>query len=81
MMAIKTGVPVFPAYLDGTQRGKEMLPAFFHPQEATVTFGDEVGLDRADDARNALETATAAMRMAIESLRNSSANTRFRRDL
>ena len=25
MMAIKAGVPVYPAYLDGTQRGKEMV--------------------------------------------------------
>ena len=69
MMAIKTGVPVFPAYLDGTQRGLEMLPAFFQPQRASVRFGDEVMFDRSNNDRDALDSATAAMRTAIESLR------------
>ena len=69
MLAIKTGVPVFPAYLDGTQRGLEMLPAFFQPQHAMVTFGEEVTFDRSTDDRDSLDAATAAMRAAIESLR------------
>jgi 1-acyl-sn-glycerol-3-phosphate acyltransferase len=69
MLAIKTGVPVFPAYLDGTQRGLEMLPAFFQPQHASVRFGGEVIIDRSSEDRDALESATAAMTAAIESLR------------
>ena len=75
MMAIKTGVPVFPAYLDGTQRGKEMLQAFLLPQKATVAFGEEVVFNRGDDGRDSLETAIAGMRRAIESLRDLASNT------
>ena len=69
MLAIKTGVPVFPAYLDGTQRGLEMLPAFLQPQHARVRFGGEVILDRSSEGREALECATTAMKAAIEALR------------
>ena len=75
MMAMKTGVPVFPAYLDGTQRGKEMLPAFFLPQKARVRFGEEVVFDRTDEGRSGLDAATAAMKHAIETLRDA-ANSR-----
>ena len=38
MMAIKTGVTVYPAYLDGTQRGKEMVEAVATPNRARLTF-------------------------------------------
>jgi 1-acyl-sn-glycerol-3-phosphate acyltransferase len=85
MMAMKTGVPVFPAYLDGTQRGRKMLAAFLLPQRATVAFGDEVVFDRRSDDRDALVAATAAMQRAIESLRELAAtaasNARPRRGL
>ena len=76
MMAIKTGVPVFPAYLDGTQRGGQMPGVFLLPQRATIAFGDEVIFDRTSDDREALLAATQAMREAIESLRCLASNVR-----
>ena len=69
MMAIKTGVPVFPAYLDGSQRGSGMLEGFLRPQRAVIAFGDEVIFDRCGEDREDLAAATAAMQSAIESLR------------
>jgi 1-acyl-sn-glycerol-3-phosphate acyltransferase len=69
LMAIKTGVPVLPAYIDGTQRGKEMLPAALSRNAASVTFGPEVEFDRdGGTSRQNLEQATAAMRASIERL-------------
>jgi 1-acyl-sn-glycerol-3-phosphate acyltransferase len=77
LMAIKTGVPVFPAYIDGTQRGKEMLPAALSRNEATVAFGPEVEFNRSGGtSRQNLEQATAAMRAAIEQLRDQTVTVR-----
>jgi len=71
LMAIKMGVPVYPAYIDGTQRNKEMLAAALLRNEATVTFGPAVEFDRTSGtSREKLEEATAAMRVAIERLRD-----------
>ena len=81
MIAIKTNVPVFPAYLDGSQRGQEIPGAFLRPQRASIAFGDEVRLDRSDDGKDHLATAAAAMQAAVESLRQFSANTRLQRGL
>ncbi len=39
LMAIKTGVPVYPVYLDGTQRNKGMMEACLQSQNASVIFG------------------------------------------
>jgi 1-acyl-sn-glycerol-3-phosphate acyltransferase len=69
LMAMKTGVPVYPAYLDGTQRNKEMLAAFMRPQRARVIFGDEVKFDRADQTRDGLTAATIMIQSAVETLR------------
>jgi 1-acyl-sn-glycerol-3-phosphate acyltransferase len=44
VMAARTGVPVCPAYLDGTNRGLEMLPAFLKPNETSVRFGPPLQL-------------------------------------
>ena len=69
MLAIKTGVPVFPVYLDGTQRGKEMLSAFIHANRVRVAFGGEVELDRNSTSKPALEVATERIRKAVWALR------------
>ena len=70
LMAMKTGVPVYPAYLDGTQRNKSMLAALLRPQRARVIYGDEVHWDRADDSREGLETATATIQAAVKALQD-----------
>jgi len=69
LIAIKTGVPVYPAYLDGTQRGKEMVPALLAPQQARLAFGPAVGFARSSTSRDALEQATDKIRIAVEDLK------------
>ena len=69
LMAIKTGVPVFPAYLDGTQRNRSMLRAFFHRNRATLTFGPEVKLDRSSTSKEGLAAATERMTEAVAALK------------
>jgi 1-acyl-sn-glycerol-3-phosphate acyltransferase len=69
LMAIKTGVPVYPAYLDGTQRNKSMGLAFAFPNRATLAFGPPVEFDRSSTSRENLEAATAKIKAAIEALR------------
>jgi 1-acyl-sn-glycerol-3-phosphate acyltransferase len=70
LMAMKTGVPVYPAFLDGTQRNKEMLAALTQPQRARVIFGDEVQFDRANPSREGLSVATDAIQNAVATLRD-----------
>jgi 1-acyl-sn-glycerol-3-phosphate acyltransferase len=70
LIAIKTGAPVFPAYLDGTQRGKEMVPAFLTPNHVTLRFGPAIDFDRSSTEREALDAATERIRNAISALRD-----------
>ena len=71
-MAIKLKVPVYPAFLDGTQYGvSDMVPAFTHRQEAVLRFGPAVEFDRSSTSREALENATAKLRAAVDALRGS----------
>jgi 1-acyl-sn-glycerol-3-phosphate acyltransferase len=69
LMAIKTGVPVFPAYLDGTQRNKSMLRAFLARNRATLTFGTAVQFDRSSTSKEALQDATDAFAAAVAALK------------
>ena len=69
MIALRTGVPVYPAYLDGTTRGKEMLPAVLMPNTISLRFGPKVEFDTADSSKEGLTKATQAIQAAVESLR------------
>jgi 1-acyl-sn-glycerol-3-phosphate acyltransferase len=69
MMAIKTGVPVYPAYLDGSQRGKEMVDAFLTPNRAVLRFGPPVQLAGLSTSRKGLEEGAEQIRQAVISLR------------
>jgi 1-acyl-sn-glycerol-3-phosphate acyltransferase len=69
LMAIKTGVPVYPAFLDGTQRNKSMLGGFLWPNRATLAFGPPVEFDRSSTDRDNLEAATEAIKAAVNALR------------
>jgi len=68
LMAIKSKAPVFPAFLDGSQRNKEMVSALLRPNQARVSFGPEIIFDRSDISRPVLEAATAKMRDAVNML-------------
>jgi 1-acyl-sn-glycerol-3-phosphate acyltransferase len=69
MMAIRTGVPVYPAFLDGSQRNKSMVRAFLRPNRVTVAFGPEIEFDRNDTSREGLEAATDRIQAAVDRLR------------
>ncbi len=68
MMAIRTRAPVYPAFLDGTQRGQSMLRAVLTPNEATLRFGPEVDFDRSGMSRPHLEAATERIQAAVQEL-------------
>lgn len=70
MMAIKTKVPVYPVFLEGTQRGMEMIRAFLTPNEVTFAFGPPIEFDRSDTSHATLEAATDRIREAVEQLRD-----------
>lgn len=69
MMAIKTGVPVYPAYLDGTQRGKSMFKAFFYPNRACLAFGPALEFDRSATSKEVLQRATDHFTDGVERLK------------
>ena len=69
LMAIKAEVPVFPAYLDGTQRNRSLLSGFLARNRATLTFGPEVEFDRSATSKEVLQTATERMTEAVASLK------------
>jgi len=69
LLAIKTGVPVYPAYLDGTQRGQDMFTAFKQAGRAKLRFGNELDLPRDDTSLPTLERATETIRASIEQLK------------
>ena len=68
LLALKSRAPVYPAYLDGSQRLKGMLEAFARPNHVTLAFGPPVKLDPDRDDREGLEDATARIRSAVEAL-------------
>jgi 1-acyl-sn-glycerol-3-phosphate acyltransferase len=68
LLAMKSGAPVYPAYVDGTQRGKGMVEAYVSPNRMTAAFGPQVELDRGADGREGLEKATAQIRDAVLAL-------------
>jgi 1-acyl-sn-glycerol-3-phosphate acyltransferase len=70
LLAVKSGAPVYPAYLDGTQRGREMVPSLLRPCSATLAFGPAVQLDRSQSGREGLESATAAIQAAVQRLKD-----------
>jgi 1-acyl-sn-glycerol-3-phosphate acyltransferase len=79
LMAIKAGVPVYPAYLDGTQRNKEMWEAFFYRNRATLAFGDAVEFDRSATSKEVLQAATQRMTDAVAALKQRSERAEFSR--
>lgn len=65
LMASRTGVPIFPAYVEGTQRNLSMKRAYLFRQEAVLAFGRPIHLAGRPD----LELATSRIQQAVENLR------------
>jgi 1-acyl-sn-glycerol-3-phosphate acyltransferase len=74
LMAIKTGTPVFPAYMEGTQRGLEMVAAVIRPCVASIAFGPAVDFDRSSTSRAALAAATQKIETSVRDLRDKCAH-------
>lgn len=70
MLAIKTGVPVYPVYLDGTQRGKNMVTAVLQAHRVQIAFGPAVSFDRTSTGKASLEAATEHIKSAVRALRS-----------
>jgi 1-acyl-sn-glycerol-3-phosphate acyltransferase len=69
-LAIRTGAAVYPAYIEGTNRGKEMVPAFVSGNRVRLRFGPPVEFDRTDTDRARLDAAAEAIRAAVARLRD-----------
>jgi 1-acyl-sn-glycerol-3-phosphate acyltransferase len=72
MMAVKANVPVYPAYLDGTQRGKEMLQAFLYRNVATVAFGPPLEVGGVSTSKDMLAAVTDRFTGAVRRLKDMS---------
>ena len=68
LIALKTGAPVYPVYLDGTQRYTEMTDSLLVAHRATLRFGDEVQLDRSTTGKAGMVEGTKRIEEAVKSL-------------
>jgi 1-acyl-sn-glycerol-3-phosphate acyltransferase len=76
LLAARSGAPVYPACLEGTQRGKNMLPAFFIPNKTLLCFGPPLVLNRSASSRPNLDHSAAAIQKSVEQLRETCVSTR-----
>lgn len=68
LLALKSGVPIYPAYLDGTQRCKGMVEALLVPNRITLAFGQPIVVFDEGHGREVLERATERIRSAVQAL-------------
>lgn len=69
LLAMRSGAAVYPAYLEGTQRNKEMVKAFVWPNRARLRFGEPIRLEESGGSREALKAATQRIHEAVAALR------------
>lgn len=69
LIAAKAGVPIYPAYLDGSQRKRAMAHEFLHRQRASLTFGPPITLDPPPRTRQDLEAVTKRLQDRVDLLR------------
>jgi 1-acyl-sn-glycerol-3-phosphate acyltransferase len=69
MIAIRKGVDVYPAAIEGTQRGLPMVQAFLNPQSAGLAFGERINLSGFHGLKPDLGAATAVLQTAVDQLR------------
>ncbi len=68
VLAARSGAPVYPAYLDGTQRGKEMGRAFAVANRATIRFGRQIPLEKHRGGREELTAMARKIESAVREL-------------
>jgi 1-acyl-sn-glycerol-3-phosphate acyltransferase len=79
MMAVKANVPVYPAYLDGTQRRREMLHALLYPNVASIAFGAPLEVGGASTSKDMLQGVTDRFTDAVLRLKDVSERARLGR--
>jgi 1-acyl-sn-glycerol-3-phosphate acyltransferase len=72
LFALRSGAPVHPCYLTGTQRGTEMVQAFIRPRKAKLAFGPPLDLSDVQPTRKGVLLATERIRSAVQELKNAS---------
>jgi 1-acyl-sn-glycerol-3-phosphate acyltransferase len=73
MLAHRGKAPVYPAYIDGSQRGKDMLAVYLQPQSAKLTFGATIELN-VFTRKIDLDAVTAAIQGSVERLRSAASS-------
>jgi 1-acyl-sn-glycerol-3-phosphate acyltransferase len=69
LLAAKSGAPVYPACVEGTQRGREMLAAYLIRSRAQLAFGEPIVFDREAATRQNIDLSTEKVRTTVELLR------------
>jgi 1-acyl-sn-glycerol-3-phosphate acyltransferase len=72
LLALKSKAPVYPAFLDGTQRLREMVEACVKPATISISFGPAVGLADLHNSKADILEATRRIQAAIEALKQPS---------
>lgn len=73
MLAHRGKAPVYPAYIDGSQRGKDMLAVFLESQSAKLAFGATIELNFFIRKIN-LQAVTEAIQGSVERLRSAASS-------
>ena len=68
LLAIRSACPVYPFYLEGTQRGHGMATAVVFPQEAVLRCGPALNFASGFSARSDLDAANAQIEAAVRAL-------------
>jgi len=69
MMAIKTGVPVYPAYLEGTIRRKGMIQAILQSNLASIRFGPAMQFSGQSTQRDNLNHVSLQLHAEVAKMR------------
>jgi 1-acyl-sn-glycerol-3-phosphate acyltransferase len=66
MIALRANVPIYPVYLDGTQRNRpKLMDEFMHRQRATLHFGPQLILPPSPATREGLAATTEVIRQSM----------------
>jgi 1-acyl-sn-glycerol-3-phosphate acyltransferase len=68
VLAVRTSTPIYPAAIEGNQRGKDMLPAYLRSHNSRLAFDDPIMLWRNEHTRDP-ENGTKLLREAVQRLR------------
>ena len=65
LIAIRANVAVYPAYLEGTQRNKEMHEAFLQRSRSVISFGPALEFGSGDTSKESVDSATETIKSAV----------------